>query len=85
MTANDHTLDNANNDAFQIIDITKFPGSTLTVYNRWGNIIYSSSNYQNDWSPSKDEVADGSYYYILGQKFPDGTMENHSGYITILR
>lgn len=82
---NDHTLNNAKNDAFQIIDITKFPGSTLTVYNRWGNIIYSSSNYQNDWSPSEDEVADGSYYYILGQKFPDGTMENHSGYITILR
>lgn len=81
----DGTIDNSNNDAFQIVDITKFPGSKLTVFNRWGNIIYSSDNYQNNWSPSKDEVADGSYYYILEQKFPDGTVENHSGYITILR
>ncbi len=81
----DATIDSPNNDAFVIDDITQFPGSKLTVFNRWGNVVYSSDSYQNDWSPSESEIAEGSYYYILDQKFADGTIESHVGYITILR
>lgn len=81
----DQTIDNANNDTFQIVDITFFPGSTLKVFNRWGNLIYQSDDYKNDWAPAEDEVPDGNYYYILDQKLPDGTFENFNGYVTILR
>lgn len=37
------------------------PGSKLQIYNRWGNIMLETNDYQNNW---KIDV-DGVYYYIL--------------------
>ena len=58
------------NDFFRINGLENFPGSSLNSYNRWGNKIYSSDDYKNDWSP---KVSDGTYFYILnvsdGRKF----------------
>jgi len=55
------------------------PDNHLTVYNRWGNIIYETDGYQNSWSA--DGISDGTYYFILelnGQ-------ESLSGNVQILR
>jgi hypothetical protein len=38
-------------------------GSTLLVFNRWGNKVYESDDYRNDWSPA--DLSEGVYYYIL--------------------
>lgn len=58
------------NDFFKINGLEYFPGSALNVFNRWGNKLYTSDDYKNDWSPS---VSDGTYFYILnvsdGRKF----------------
>jgi gliding motility-associated-like protein len=58
------------NDFFRINGLENFPGSTLTVFNRWGNKIYNSDNYNNDWAP---DVNDGTYFYVInlsdGRKF----------------
>lgn len=58
------------NDFFRINGLENFPGSTLAAFNRWGNKIYSSEDYKNDWSPN---VNDGTYFYIInvsdGRKF----------------
>ncbi len=35
----------------------------LSVYNRWNNLVYSDSGYNNDWSPA--ELDDGAYFYII--------------------
>lgn len=35
----------------------------LYIYNRWGEPVYSSNNYQGDWTGDKNP--DGLYYYIL--------------------
>jgi gliding motility-associated-like protein len=47
----------------------------LTIYNRWGNIVFSTGNYQNNWSGQTDnafsamatdnQLPDATYYYIL--------------------
>lgn len=50
------------NDYFKINGLENFPGSTLTAFNRWGNKIYSSQDYKNDWKP---EMNSGTYFYIL--------------------
>jgi len=50
------------NDYFKINGLNNFPGSSLIVYNRWGNKLYSNDDYKNDWSPN---VADGTYFYIV--------------------
>lgn len=65
------------NDLFKIVNLPE--NSQLTVYNRWGNIVYSSVNYQNDWDGAG--LSDGVYYYILN--IPDGNSKK--GAITILR
>jgi gliding motility-associated-like protein len=50
------------NDYFKINGLNNFPGSSLNVYNRWGNSLYSSNDYKNNWSPN---VTDGTYFYIV--------------------
>ena len=40
-----------------------FPGSKLLVYNRWGNKVFESNDYDNKWNGGKE--SDGVYYYIL--------------------
>lgn len=64
------------NDTF-IIKNLPF-NSNLSIYNRWGNLIYRNNNYQNDWKPI-DEVA-GTYYYILQTE-----TENYKGFLEIFK
>jgi PKD repeat protein len=42
---------------------TYFERSDLIILNRWGNKVYESKNYQNDWDG--EGLADGTYFYIL--------------------
>jgi gliding motility-associated-like protein len=39
------------------------PNSRLEIVNRWGNRVYRTDNYQNDWDGGK--MDDGVYYYYL--------------------
>jgi gliding motility-associated-like protein len=50
------------NDELFFQNLHDYPGSSLNVYNRWGNLVYTSPDYQNNWKP---EVVDGVYYYVL--------------------
>lgn len=52
------------NEMFFIENLEKFPGSSLAVYNRWGNKVFEADDYKNNWSPSSACV-DGVYYYVL--------------------
>jgi len=33
------------------------------IFNRWGRIVYKSSDYQNDWDGG--DLPDGVYFYVL--------------------
>ena len=62
------------NDVFYIAGIEEFPQSKLTIYNRWGNIVYQVTNYQNDWTgtwKNSQELPDGSYFYELELNEPN--------------
>jgi len=37
--------------------------SELHIFNRWGRIVYTSNDYQNDWDGGK--LPDGVYFYVL--------------------
>ena len=37
----------------------------LTVFNRWGNLVYSSKNYKNNWNGNAEKLNEGVYFYIL--------------------
>ncbi len=49
--------------------------STLAVFNRWGEIVYESSDYQNNWGPTN--LTDGTYFYIV-------TIPGHDPYTSTL-
>ncbi len=66
------------NDMLVFTGLENFPGSSLYVYNRWGNKIYETADYRNDWNGGG--VEDGVYYYILNQS--DG--RSLSGFVTII-
>jgi gliding motility-associated-like protein len=51
------------NDFFVVPDLYKYPGSTLSIFNRWGNEVYHSNNYSNRWDGTG--LNGGTYYYIL--------------------
>jgi len=70
------------NDFFEFEGLGNFTNSTLKVYNRWGNLIFESVNYNNKWSG--EDFPDGTYFYILGINKSSG-MEYHEGNVTILR
>ncbi len=62
------------NDVFYISDIDKFPLSELKIYNRWGNIVYQTINYQNNWAgtwKNNQELPDGTYFYRLSLNEPN--------------
>ena len=62
------------NEYFFIENLEKFPGSSLAVYNRWGNKIYESADYKNNWNGSKS--VDGMYYYVLTVPAAGAVMAN---------
>jgi gliding motility-associated-like protein len=58
----------AMNDVFEIVGLPQ--NSIISIFNRWGNELLNSNNYQNNWATTTD----GVYYYILNT--PDGKFYN---------
>ena len=40
-----------------------YESSELTIFNRWGRIVYHSKDYQNNWDGGN--LSDGTYFYVL--------------------
>jgi gliding motility-associated-like protein len=74
------------NDRFMIEFMEYFPGTQLTIFNRWGNVVFDQSNYDqyqvmnNGWDP--EDLSAGVYFYEL--KVPQ-VREVVSGNLTIIR
>lgn len=67
------------NETFVIVELDKYPGTSLNVYDRWGKEVFSSSNYQNDWKG--DDLKEGVYYFAV--KRSDG--QSFNGYFLLKR
>jgi gliding motility-associated-like protein len=70
------------NDLFVVHGIEAYPQNSLTIFNRWGNIVYEKSGYNNEWSgQSKNgmQLPDATYFVILeinaGEKVLKGYVE----------
>lgn len=74
------------NDRFVIEFMEYFPGTQLTIFNRWGNVVFDQTNYDryqvenNGWDP--EDLSEGVYFYEL--KVPQ-VREVVSGNLTIIR
>lgn len=64
------------NDFFVIKNIP--PGSSLKIWDRWGLLVYTSEDYQNDWDAHGLEA--DVFYYIL-----DTRQRSFHGWIRVIR
>src|SRR5690606_31228712 len=62
------------NDFFKIDCIENYPNNMLQVSNRWGNIVFESRSYKNDWDGTPNgramvqkekQLPVGTYFYLL--------------------
>lgn len=55
------------NDLFEVPCLVNGQIAKLLVFNRWGDLVYQSDNYQNQWNGTHQGMVlpDGTYFYIL--------------------
>jgi gliding motility-associated-like protein len=56
------------NDFFVVRGIEAYPENELLIFNRWGNLVYQKSNYENEWkgdNTSGEELPESTYFAIL--------------------
>ena len=72
------------NEIFEIRGLNLFSQNDLVIVNRWGNEVYKSSNYQNNWTG--EGLNEGTYYYLLRVKEnASSPWQVFKGYITLIR
>ena len=54
---------------WKIINLEQYPTSIVSVYNRYGLVVFEKRNYQNDWAGIYQKTGEllpaGSYYYVV--------------------
>lgn len=63
------------NDGWIIHGLDSYPNASVQIFNRWGNLIFSASPYQNNWygqvnkglnvGNENGKVPAGTYFYLL--------------------
>lgn len=75
------------NETWEINNIKNYPETIVRVYNRWGNEVFFSNNYLNDWDghfkDSNDSLPSSSYFYQI-DLFGDGKID-HQGWLYITK
>lgn len=72
------------NDAFEIRGLNQFPENELVIVNRWGNEVFRTTNYQNNWTG--EGLNEGTYYYLLkARKTGSGQWKIFKGYVTLVQ
>jgi gliding motility-associated-like protein len=70
------------NESFYITGLEVYDDVYMRIYNRWGQVVYTSNAYENDdaWRPNNEET--GTYWYTM--YLPENGRE-YKGSVTILR
>jgi gliding motility-associated-like protein len=79
------------NDEFVIEGIELFPNNKLTIFNRWGVLVFEESQYQNNWDGKTqstftvggNDLPTATYYYVFDTK--DEIKGIITGYIYLQR
>jgi gliding motility-associated-like protein len=85
------------NDVFVIGNIENYPDNTVSIYNRWGLMVYEVDGYgQNDkvfkgisegrvTIKPAEQLPAGTYFYIIRYTISTGEEKRRSGYLYIKR
>lgn len=75
--------DDGKNDTWLISDLNQIQGCNVQIFNRWGQLLHDTDDYQNDWDGTKDGeiLPDGVYYYVISC----GGDKEYQGVINLMR
>lgn len=81
------------NDVFTIKGIENFPDNNVQIFNRWGNVVFEKSGYDNgkskeSWEGQSNKGSDkmlpsGTYFYLL--ELNDEKGREFSGFVVLKR
>lgn len=71
-------------DRWEIKYLNTYPGCTVEIYNRYGQLVFQSTGYNRPWDGNfKDKALPaGTYYYIIN---PKNGRRQMSGFVDIIR
>ncbi len=76
------------NDKYFIYGIDQYPSNKLTIFNRWGNIVYEKAGYLNDWDGyanvkkvGNEPLPVGTYYFLIQY----GNNRHKTGFVYLKR
>ncbi|AEW01414.1 hypothetical protein A4D02_05335 [Niastella koreensis] len=71
-------------DRWEIKYLNTYPGATVEVFNRYGQLVYKSAGYSQSWDGmfNGSPLPVGTYYYIIN---PGNGRTTMSGYVDIIR
>ena len=68
------------NDLLEFAYLQFYKNTELSIFNRWGNLLYKKEGYMNDWNGSN--FNEGTYFYVLTIKEIDKT---YSGFFQLVK
>ncbi len=71
-------------DRWEIKYLDTYPGATIEIYNRYGQLVYKSVGYSTPWDGKYkgSDLPAGTYYYIIN---PKNGRKQLSGFVDIIR
>ncbi len=62
------------NDYWYIGNIENYPQNEVTIFNRFGKVLYTKTGYNNEWDGTYNgnKLPDGTYFYVI--KFTDSNI-----------
>ena len=75
------------NDLWKVYSGNCYEKVVVSVYNRWGGLVYHSDNYVNDWDGTYkgNPVPDATYYYVIMATKTNGPTVEQTGNVSIIR
>lgn len=73
------------NDLWNLKSIEAYPRCLVSIYSRYGTLVYQSKGYPQAWDGTRNgsPVPTGTYYYIINLN--DGNAPQLTGYVAVIR
>jgi gliding motility-associated-like protein len=72
------------NDTWDIVGLNTYPNSLVSVFNRFGALVFKSTGYPKAWDGEYGgrQIPTGTYYYTIDLKNGSKTL---SGWVALIR
>ena len=76
-----------NNDTWSIANINLYPNNKVVVFNRFGQRVFGTKNYQNDWDGKQfgQDLPEGTYYFVFYHDTNNDSKGFQKGFVEIIR